>query len=113
MRFNSEKCNIMEYILIVVLLTVIKVELGDCAPLVDESLESRLESPPVPDGDSIPLSGNAPTAYEENEPCKAQLRNEIEHCLQGFEEQRKVYEYPDLTTQQRNRLKSHFCRYVK
>ncbi len=107
--------------------------LGDCAPMVDDSLQSRVTAEQSPNTEEdaqlsgIPSSQRAasqiPEARDEIYPddtesselrdvdvnCKSRLRTEVEKCLEGFELQRHVYEDPDLTTQQRNKLTPEFC----
>ena len=121
------------------MLTVNYLPFGNSIPLIDDSLESRLSSSSLSDEDSqyeftpglpnvaIPddqtpvrtdgdnespadADGISPLLDEDDVHCKVQLRRDIEQCLTGFEQERKVFENPDLTTRQRRSLTSDFCR---
>ncbi len=102
------------------------------APLVDDSLQSRVLA--VPDDmtanerassgyadpslsrtetdsarSAILDESESSSADREDMQCKVVLRADIEQCLHGFEQQKTVFENPHMTAQQRINLTPDFC----
>ena len=132
MKCTQRTCaDKMKQTLLLFLLTISYLELGESAPLIEDSLESRLATPSVSghtfdfyhtstpddqpsrsddDSESVSSDGISPSLDEDDLHCKVQLRVEVEQCLKCFDLQKEVFGNPDLTSQQRKKLTPDFCR---